>query len=116
MTGIIMKLIIYPIGLIVSNYIFKLQYTYAQAITIGLILAIVAHVMELLVLKRGTLWISTMSDLVISFMIIYLSQSLFNNTSIYISNALFTALLLTVTEYFQHTYLIGTGKAWKKEK
>lgn len=83
------------------------------AIIVGLILAFAAHMMEILVLKKGTFWISTIADFIAAFAIVYLSQFLLRNVSITFLNTSLTALLLTVTEYFQHNYLIKSGKTKK---
>ncbi len=116
MIGLIMKLIICPITLIISNYIFGLQYTFIQAIMVGIILAVAAHMMEVLILKKGTFWISTIVDFIAAFAIVYLSQFFFRNVYITFLDALLTSVLLTVTEYLQHTYLIRTYKTKKTEE
>ena len=115
MIGLIMKLIVCPLTLIICKYIFGLHYTIAQGIFIGVVLAFAAHVLELFILKRGTLWISTLADLIAAFSIIYLSQFLLNNVSITVLGAIFTAALITVFEYLEHYYLIRSGKTKKTE-
>ncbi|EKQ51433.1 MULTISPECIES: DUF2512 family protein [unclassified Clostridium] len=113
MTGLIMKLILCPILLLITNYIFGLGYTFTQALIVGIVLAIVAHMMEVLILKNGTFWVSTISDFVVAFAIIYLSQFVFMNVIITFWGALITSLLLTVVEYFEHNFLIKSGRTKK---
>jgi len=113
MIGLIIKLIVCPITILISNYLFGLQYTVFQAIIVGLFLAVAAHIMEFILLRKGTFALSTFADLFAAFLIVYLSQFVLRNVTITLTSALFTALLLTATEYFQHKYLISTGKTKK---
>lgn len=114
MAGLILKLVICPIAILISNYLFGLQYTPATAIVVGLVIAVAAHMMEILILKRGTFWISTIADFVAAFAIVYFSQFFIVNVYITVWDALLTSALLTVTEYFQHNYLIKSGRTKKK--
>lgn len=115
MVGLIMKLIICPVTLIISDVLFRgLNYaTVSQAIIVGVVLALSAHMMELLLLRKENFWISTIADFIASFAIVYFSQFFFANARITFSGALFAAILLTFTEYFQHMYLIKTGRTRK---
>lgn len=113
MIGLVLKLIACPVIVLLSNYILGLQYTIAQGLYVGCIIAIVGHLMEVLILKNGTLWISTISDFILAIAIIYLSQFLLANVALTISDALLTALVLTVVEYFEHLFLIKSGKTKK---
>lgn len=117
MTGLIMKLIICPFGLIVSNYLFAdvyYPYTY-QPIFIGIAIAILGHLIELFLLKPGTLLISTIADFLATFIIVYFSQFILPGASITLIGAALTSTLLALTEYFQHIYLIKSGKTKKFE-
>lgn len=116
MIGLVIKLIVCPITVLISNYLFGLRYTVFQAVVVGLILAVAAHFMEVLILKRGTFWVSTVGDFVAALGIVYLSQLVFTNVNVTFIGALLTAVLLTVTEYFQHTFLINAGKTKKSEE
>lgn len=115
MIGLYIKLIICPITVLISNYFFGLNYTLLQAVVVGLILAFFAHFMEVFILKKGTFAISTIADFFAAFIIIYLSQLILINVNITTVGALLTAALLTATEFFQHKYLIGSGKTKKGE-
>lgn len=115
MMGLIMKLIACPILLLIANYLFGFGYTITQALIIGIVLAIVAHMMEVLILKDGTFWISTISDFIVAFAIVYLSQFIFMNATVTVFGALITSLLLTATELLQHNFLIKTGRTKKGE-
>jgi hypothetical protein len=113
MVGLIMKLIACPIILLASNYFFGLGYTLTQIIVVGIILAVIAHLMEVLLLKRGTFWVSTVSDFIAAFLVVYLSQYFLANVTITFLGALLTAIIVTVVEYFVHQYLINSGKTKK---
>jgi Protein of unknown function (DUF2512). len=117
MTGIIMKLIICPLTLIVSNYLFTdVYYPYIyQPIFIGIVLAIAGNLMELSLLKPGTLLISTIADFLLSFVIVYFSQFILPESRLTLIGAALTSTLLALTEYFQHLYLIRSGKTIKSE-
>lgn len=117
MIGLIMKLIVCPLVVILSDALLD-SVNYAsiyQAIGVGIVLALLAHTMEVMVLRKGTFWISTAADFIAAFAVVYLSQFVLYGTFITFTGALITALLLTVTEYFQHSYLNKTEKTRKSE-
>ncbi len=84
-----------------------------QAIGVGLVLAVLAYLMELMILKESSFWLSTIADFMAAFAVVYISQFFLRNVIITFTGALFAAVLLSITEYFQHTYLISTGKTKK---
>lgn len=115
MTGFIAKIILCPVALIVSDLLSThINYTsYYQPIVTGILLAVIAHGMELLILRRGTAWISTFSDLIAAFVIIYLSQFLFAGAYVTLLGALLASLIIAVAEHFLHKYLINSHKTIK---
>ncbi|MBC2581922.1 DUF2512 family protein [Clostridium sp. DJ247] len=117
MTGLIMKIIICPLAVLSSDYLFTdVYFPYAyQAIVLGLILAVAAHVMELLFLKKGTFWINNVLDFIAAAVIVYVGQFFLTGARITFIGALLTSALLTITEYFQHLHLIRSGKTEKSE-
>jgi Mg2+/Co2+ transporter CorB len=84
-----------------------------QPIIVGLILAFSAHMMEVLILKKGTFWLSTIVDFVAASFIVYIVSLFFVTASVTIAGALLTALLLTFTEVIQHSWLINSGRTQK---
>lgn len=110
-----MKLIICPITLIISDLlIWGIDYTNIyQPIIVGVILAVLAHTMELFLLKRETFWTSNIADLIAAFAVVYLSQFFIPDARVTLLGALLAALLLFLTEYFQHLYLLRSGKVKK---
>lgn len=104
MIRLINKLILYPVILLIFNFILAgVDYprTYEPIIT-GLLLAFLSHAMELVILKKGTLWITTGVDYVASFLLIYLSQYFFHNAYITIFPTLFISSLILIFEHFNH--------------
>ncbi len=116
MTSFIMKLIMCPLLVILSAWLFPgIEFSnYAQAIVVGVILAVVGTVMEYMLLRRGTLWISNIADFIASFVIVYFISNLFNGADVTFLGALMTALLLGIAEHFTHLWLINNHKV-KKE-
>jgi Mg2+/Co2+ transporter CorB len=69
--------------------------------------------MEVLILKKGTFWLSTIVDFVAASFIVYIVSLFFATASVTIAGALLTALLLTFTEVIQHGWLINSGRTQK---
>lgn len=115
MAGFIIKLFMCPIIVIVSAYLFpNVDYpAIYQPIIVGLVLAVIAHMMELMLLKRGTFWISTVADFIAATLIVYFVSLLFTGTVVTFLGAVLTGILLAISEYFQHLWLIGSGKTQK---
>ncbi|MGE4284915.1 MAG: DUF2512 family protein [Clostridia bacterium] len=117
LTGFIMKLIMCPLIVVIYDALLN-NVNYAsiyQSIGIGIFLAVLAHMMEVLILREGTFWISTIVDLVAAFGIVYLSQFVLRGAAVTFTGALIISLLLTISEYFQHLFLVNTGKTRKSE-
>ncbi|UOE96098.1 MULTISPECIES: DUF2512 family protein [Bacillaceae] len=116
MLGLVVKLFVFPTFVILSSFIFPQVY-YAnlfQPIVVGLLLAVSAHIIELFILKKGTLWISTVADFVaITILTFFLSLILFPTSYVMLSGAMLTALVLSITEVLQHLWLIQSGRAIK---
>lgn len=115
MTGLIMKLIACPLTIVFADALFRgVRYaSIYQSIGVGLILAVLAHLLETVILKKGTLWISTIADFGAAFVIIYFSQYFLRNARVTFTGALLTAILVALIEYFVHTYLINADKTKK---
>lgn len=115
MVGFIIKLFVCPTVVYLSDFMFRDVYYPAlyQPILVGLVLAVAAHIMELFILRRGTFWISNIMDFFAATAIVYFSAFFFTGARITYIGAMLTAFFLAVTEYFQHLWLIRTGKAEK---
>lgn len=117
MVGLIIKIIVCPIVLLLSDYFLgDVNFSYvSQAIIVGIVLAIIGHVMELLLLKRKTVWLNTSLDFGAAFAVVFLSQYFARGISITIPGALIVAFVVAVAEHFVHLYLVRSGRAKKTE-
>jgi len=116
MTGLIVKLIVCPIGIIFASWIFpnvNFAYWY-QPIILGVVLAFVGYFMEVLMLREETNWLSTLIDFIVATAIVYFGAMLFVNTAVTLWGAVLTGALIAVTEIFQHYWLLGSGRAGKR--
>jgi hypothetical protein len=117
MGGVILKLIVCPLMLYIANFLFDsvIFASLFQIILVGLVLAFASHIMEVMLLRRGTFWISTGMDFIAALAIIYFSQFFIAGVRITLFGAVLTAFLLAVTEYFLHFYLLKSKKTRKTE-
>lgn len=116
MTGLIVKLIVCPIGIILASWIFpnvNFAYWY-QPIILGIVLAFVGYFMEVLMLREDTNWLSTLMDFIASTAIVYFGAMFFVDTVVTFWGAVLTGALIAVTEIFQHYWLLGSGRARKE--
>ena len=116
MTGLLIKLVVCPVTVYLSGVFFREVYFPAiyYPIIIGLILAIGAHMMEVWILKPGTLWLSTILDFVAATVLVYLLGLALPGVKITIFGAINTGLVLLCTEYAQHIWLIYQNKTRKE--
>lgn len=111
--GLIVKLIVAPIGIILASWIFpnvNFEYWY-QPVLLGFVVAIVGHLLEVAMLRKDTNWIMTILDFVISAAIVYFGALLFANSSVTFWGSLLTGALLAVAEYFEHNWLLDSHRA-----
>lgn len=115
MTSLLMKIIACPLVLFVASWLFpNVEFgAFYQIVVVGLILAVVGVLMEYLLLREGTLWISTILDFVVSTLILYLIANMFAGAAVTFFGAVLTSILLGVVEYFAHLFLIKSGKTQK---
>lgn len=115
MIGFFMKLFIYPILMVILHALLPgLRYSFLyQAVAVGILLALLAHGLELILLKDGTFWISNILDFVIALIVVYSSQFFTTGTRITPGDALITAFVLALTEFYQHLFILRTGRAIK---
>ena len=115
MTSLLLKLITVPLAVVVSSWIFPdvdFGAVY-QPIIVGLLLAVVGLLMEYMLLREGTVWISTLVDFVTTVVIVYFVSNLFDDGYVTWMGAVWTSLLISVIEYFLHRYLVESGKTKK---
>lgn len=117
MTGFILKLIGCPLLVYIADlFIPGVRYAnIVQIILVGVIIAIVGHLMEVLLLRSTTITMSTILDFLAAFAIVYLSQFFLPGAAITFAGALLTALIIAIAEYAQHLYLTKTHKTQKSD-
>lgn len=115
MYGFITKIIVFPIILFLSHYAFRdVYYPYFyQFIFVGVVLAAIAHLIGLVLLKPGFLIINTIAEFLAIFAITYSTQFLLPGSSIKLIGALITSTILAVTEFFVNRYLLNSSKVKK---
>jgi len=111
MTSLVIKIFSVPLGVIIASWLFpNVEFTRLyQPIIVGLVAAGLGLIMEYWVLRKGTLWLSTFSDLIAGWVIVYGVSLLFTTAYVSVWGAFWTAVLLTVIEYFLHRFLIVKG-------
>lgn len=117
MTSLISKLILYPFVVAIAAYMYTgLEFgVYYEPFLLGTVLATAATLVEFLLLKRGTFWMSTWLDLLLFTIGVYYITTAFPDTNVTFMGALFAGMLLTFIEYPIHKYLIRSGKTRKSE-
>lgn len=116
MTSLLFKLITFPLGVLLASWLFpNVDYAaFYQPLLVGIIAAAVGVALEYVILRRGTLWISTFSDLIVGWVLIYMVSSLlFKGAYVTIWGALATSAIIAVVDYFIHYYLLKKGLAKK---
>lgn len=116
MVNLLIKLIVSAALLILSDLLFAEIYfaSFYQVIVIGILLAIVGHTTELFILRRGTLWISTVVDFAVTTLMVYIASQLLPGVRITFIGALYAASFIAIAEYFVHRWLIFTERTKKR--
>jgi uncharacterized membrane protein HdeD (DUF308 family) len=114
-TSLWIKLIACPVIVIFGMYLFdNVNYAaFYQPVVLGIILALLGVSMEYVLLKKGTFWFSIVADFVASVLIVFFISNLFTNADVTLFGAILVAILLTISEYFTHRYLIKSEKTKK---
>lgn len=115
MVGFIMKVIMLPVIVAFSDFFLaNVDYgTLFRAVVVGLILAVVGQLMEVLMLRRGTIWTSTVLDFVVAYAVVYFSQYFFPGAAVSFVGAFIIAVVIGLVEYLEHTWLVRSGRAEK---
>lgn len=112
MVGFIIKIIVFPVVLLLSNYIFAdISYPYFyQSIFVGVILAAIIHLIDLVLLRPGFLIINTIGEFLAAFAVIYFTQFLLPGASVNLIGTSISATILAVVEFFINRYLLANTK------
>jgi len=108
----LVKFTISTVVLLLSSFLLpEISYPYLyQPIVVGFVLAWASYMVELMLLNKGTLWISTLTDLAVSIIIVYFVSLLLPGSSVSVTGATLTAIFLAMAEYLQHIMLIRSIK------
>lgn len=82
-----------------------------SVVATGLALAAVGLLMESVMLRRGTLWITTAADWGVSAAGLYLAQYVFSGAYVSVTAALLAGGLLALPEYFAHRAAIADARS-----
>lgn len=112
MDGLLVKLLVSPVVVVLAEALFP-EVNYSSlyySIGVGFVLALAGYWLEHMILRPGTLWMSTAADFIAGFLIVYASAFLVPGSQISAVGAGFVAILFGVAEYVQHGWLIRTGR------
>ncbi|MGE5372812.1 MAG: hypothetical protein ACM3QZ_12555 [Solirubrobacterales bacterium] len=115
MTGLLVKLLLFPAIVYFSDVLLPgIRFINpVYAIGTGLTLAILAHAFEVVVLQRGTLWVSTAADFLTALAVLFGAGVLLPNTVVTLGSAAVAAAVLSAAELAVHSLLIEGGMTAK---
>ncbi|MDY0405742.1 DUF2512 family protein [Virgibacillus sp. 179-BFC.A HS] len=113
MAGFIVKIIICPIAILFASWILpNVNFSsWYQPIILGVVIALVGYFMEVLMLRRDTNWLATLLDFLVASAIVYFGSLIFINSYVSFWGAVFTGLIVAITEVFQHYWLLRSDRA-----
>lgn len=104
----LLKLVLCPLGvflgdLMLTDVAFP---SLALVIIVGVALAVVGRLLEAIMLRPGTLWLSTVADWAASAAIVYISQFLIAGAYVSVVGALLTGGIIAIFEYVLHRMIL----------
>lgn len=107
MVGLLIKLMVCPILILISAFLFQDVYypAFYQPLFVGLVLAVISHMIEVYVLMGKTFWMTLALDFLLASLLVFVSAFFFPNAHVTWIGAALTGFLLTIPEYFQHHWL-----------
>nr|WP_275583899.1 DUF2512 family protein [Scopulibacillus daqui] len=108
-TNVILKIVLTPVIIIIADLFSNVQINYGtayEAVIIGVIVGLINFAVELLLFRRGTFWITTIADFVITMFVIFFGSNVFRDAYIGALGAFTLSLIITVLEYFIHFYVL----------
>lgn len=108
MTSFITKIIVYPIIILISNYLSaEINYPYLyQILFVGVILAALVHLIEWPLLKPGFLLTTTALEFLVAFSVIYFIQFLLPGSYVSLIGASIVSTTLTVAQFLYNRYIL----------
>lgn len=108
---LIVGLVIYPLILFISSSLFKGMNFYHpyQWIILGIVIALINYILDLLFLKPGLVYMNNFLDLVVDVGFIFLSQYVLPYTYIKLTIAFVSAIFINIVELFEHFHIIKSN-------
>ncbi|WEG11955.1 hypothetical protein PU629_17775 [Pullulanibacillus sp. KACC 23026] len=107
-TNVILKFVLSPVIVILCDWFSLYQIHYEsvlQALIIGFFVAIVNTAFEWLFFAKGTYWITTIFDFILTLCVVYFGSMMFPAALVTTIGALSITILITLMEYFLHNWL-----------
>ncbi|MFS0861528.1 DUF2512 family protein [Fredinandcohnia sp. 179-A 10B2 NHS] len=110
MSGFFLKIIVLPLVVAVCAGLFgNVDYvSWYQPIVVGIILAIVGHLMEVMMLRRTTTVMTDIVDFVSAAIVVYFVSAFMVGAEVTFWGAILTALVITLIEIPVHRWLVRT--------
>ncbi|MGV3489556.1 MAG: DUF2512 family protein [Tuberibacillus sp.] len=108
-TNLILKLALSPIIIIICDLFTPNLINYNavyEAIVIGLFVGIVNFAIEWLMLARGTLWVTTIIDFIVTCAIVFFGTSFYPDAFMSTLGALIVTVIISIMEFFLHSWLL----------
>ncbi|TCP29781.1 uncharacterized protein DUF2512 [Scopulibacillus darangshiensis] len=109
MTNLILKIVVTPVIILIADMFSNNQINYGaiyEGIVIGVIIGIVNCAVEMLMLRKGTVWMTTVADFVISLCIVFFGSRLYNDAFVGGQGALVLGVVIAAFEYTLHVWLL----------
>lgn len=111
MSSLLIKLIVFPATLSAVDFaVADMQLGGANALWAGLVLALAAHAIDLMLLRRiGAFW-TALADAPLFIALLSFVPALLGQSALSISGAIWMSVVLTLTEYALHLHALVHGK------
>ncbi|MFC7393131.1 DUF2512 family protein [Scopulibacillus cellulosilyticus] len=109
MVNFILKIVLTPVIIVIADLFSNVQINYGtayEAVIMGVIVGLINFAVELLLFRRGTFWITTVADFVITMFVVFFGSNIFTDAYVGALGAFTVSLIITVLEYFLHFYVL----------
>ncbi|WP_232699457.1 DUF2512 family protein [Brevibacillus daliensis] len=110
-----LKLLLTPALFLLIDYIYGGIFypSWYQLVMLGLVVAILSYFLEVMFLQRGTLWLSTIMEMIVCLIVVYFSKYVFVGSKVFLDGAFLMAVLFGLLEYMQHIWMLRSGRVEK---
>ncbi|QOS99423.1 hypothetical protein JNUCC42_01095 [Brevibacterium sp. JNUCC-42] len=115
LNGFCIKLVVTPfLFLVLDNVYGGIYYpSWWEPVVTGVMVALLGQLMELMFLQPGTLWFTTLLDMIMCLVVVFFSKFIFVGTKMGMDGVFFIAVFFGLSEYFLHLWLIRSGRVEK---